>query len=387
VNARSIVRARRSATAGALMFALASACTAAEVRPDQQDALRFARADVLAARRGAPDLLARAERARADALATADDAARSEHAERARAWLAAAVAESRRIALMRAASAAEARVVAAETRRAELERARVELERETERAAAAASARDQLQRALRLAQGDARPDGARGDWLDGARAADVLRARGRLVLTAAIALGLPAERAAAVAAGLAPRGDQRTARQRLAGALAALARAESALGEARALHGGPTPDERSALLELARERGLDPQETARGVVFALPAELADARLGREARAWLLRIAAVLRAHPHGPVQLEVAPGPGPASAADGSAPARRSAAPGARIVVLLATVTARKRLALTESSAGSGAALVLPAYAVAADVRAVPPQPQACLSAPHAPAR
>jgi hypothetical protein len=385
VNARSVARAWRSATAGALMFALASACAGAELRPDQQDALSFARADVLAARRGAPDLLARAERARADALAAADDAARSEHAERARAWLAAAVAESRRIALMRAASAAEARVVAAETRRAELERARVELERETERAAAAASARDQLQRALRLAQGDARPDDARGDRLDGARAADVLRARARLVLTAAISLALPVERAAAVSAALAPRGDQRTARQRLAGALAALVQAESALGEARALHGGPSAHERSALLELARERGLEPQESARGVVFTLPAELGDARLGREARAWLLRIAAVLRAHPHGPVQLEVASGA--PSAPDGSARARQSAAPGARIAVLLATVIARERLAVTESSAGSGAALVLPAYAVTADVRAVPLQPQACLSAPHAPAR
>jgi len=385
VNTRTIARAFRVVAAPALALVLASACAGTGPRPGRQDSLRFARADALAARRGAPDLFARAERARLDALAADDEDERSEHGERARAWLAAALAESRRIAQMRAASAAEARVVAAETRRAELERARVELERQAERAAAAVSAREQLVRALLRAESDALGDGSRSRGVDEerAQAAEVLRTRARLILAAAVALQLPRGRAAPAAlmtlmsSGPVGKG---TARARLAAARTALERAESALGEARALSAGPSAQERTALLELARERGLDPQETARGVVFALPDALRAARGGRAARAWLWRIGAVLRAHPHGPVQLEVAQG------ANANAGARRSASvDGERIAALLATVARRERVSAIDPSAGSDALLVLPAYA--APVAPVPPGPQACLSAAHAPAR
>jgi hypothetical protein len=364
-----------------LLFASLSACTGAELRTGPQDGLTFARADALAAQRGAPDLFARAQRARTEALATDDADERAEHAERARSWLAAAVAESRRIELMRATSAAEARVVAAELRRAELERARTEIERAAELATAAASVRERLALALRRAEADALGDGARGRVLDEerTRAADVLRGRARIMLAAALALQLPAERAAIVTAALAPRAAKRTAVQHLADAGAALERAERALGEARALSPRPSRQERAALLELATERGLEAQVTGRGVVFALPhGQPSD----REVRIWSSRVAAVLRAHPHGPVQLEVVP------AAGESAAARRSgAARGARIAALLAAGAARERLSVRELSAGSNARLVLPAYAAAEPEPTVPPEPQACLSPVHASAR
>jgi hypothetical protein len=384
VSARWLARVRRGAAAVAWLFAASGACTGAELRPNRQDALDFARADVLSASRGAPDLFARAERARADALAAEDEEERGEHAERARAWLAAALAETRRIELMRATSAAEARVVAAETRRAELERSRMAFERAAALEVAAASAREQLARALQRAEADGLGDGAPARGLDESRlqAAEVLRVRARIVLAAAVALALPAERASTVAAALAQRPVRRTPAQGLREARAALELAERALGEARALSAGPDAQERAALLELARERGLEPSETVRGVVFALPNALGGARLERDARIWLSRIGAVLRAHPHGPVQLEVVPD------ADSSAEARRAAsARGARIATLLAAGTARERLSVRELSAGSNAALVLPAYAAAAAELAVPPEPQACLSPAHAAAR
>ncbi|HMI90843.1 MAG TPA: hypothetical protein VK509_05740 [Polyangiales bacterium] len=384
MKARGLVRACAAIRASALLLALASGCAGSGLRPGRHDPLRFARADVLAARRGAPDLFARAQRARADALATDDPEARAEHGERARAWLAAALAETRRIAHMRAASAAEARVVAAETRRAELERARVELEREAERAAVAAGGREQLAHALQRAESDALGDAARSRGLDEerAQAAELLRARARLVRAAAIALQLPSQRAAVAAPASSGRADGATAHQRLAAARAELERAESALGEARALSREPSAQERAALFELARERGLEARESSRGVVFPLPDGLRGARLDRAARVWLLRIAAVLRAHPHGPVQLQVAP------AANASAAERHSGTTaGARIAAMLAKVTRRDRAIAIEPSDGSDAALVLPAYATAAPVAAVPPGPQACLSAAHAPAR
>jgi hypothetical protein len=384
VSSRSSALVGRSSTLLGLLLASASACTGAEQRPGRQHAVNFARADVQAAQRSAPDLFARAERAHEAALASDDDDERAEHAERARSWLAAAVAEHRRIELMRATSAAEARVVAAEMRRAELERARTEIERAAELATVAARACEQLAWALQRAEADALGDAVRGRALDEqrAQAAEVLRGRARIVLAAAVARQLPAERAAAVAAELAPRAGARTAIQRLADASDALARAERALGEARALSEGPSRQERAALLELAHERGLTSHETERGVVFPLPLGQASAQLDRDARIWSRRIAAVLRAHPHGPVQLEVVPRAGASAAARRSAAAR-----GERLAAVLAASSARERVSVHELSAGSNAALVLPAYAAQGPAPTVPPGPQACLSPAHAPAR
>ena len=373
-----------------LLLAGSAGCGASAPASEPAAGLRFAPSQARAAQRGAPDLFARAERARADALAADDADARAEHARRARFWLAAALAETQRIAQARAAGAAEARVAAAELERARLERARVELEAEARRAAAAEQARERLLAALERAELDAVGESVRDARLDPEReqAAAALLARAELLWSAAVALGSSAQRTQPASAarpgssGIAPalRGGASSSgspQRRLAQALAALQQAESALGDARGQRAGPSAEERAALLELARDRRLEPEATSRGVVFALERMFEGGRIAREGQLVALRLAHVLRAHPHGPVQLEVVP------CASGASERRQGEQHGKALAARLAGATERARLRVTAQTS-RGPALVLPAYAEPAPAAA--PAPTAVPASAPAPA-
>lgn len=329
-------------------------------------ALQFARADVLEAQRGAPDLYARAEQARAQALAADDADAQADHTQRARLWLAAALAESRRIEQARATSAAEARIVAAETQRVAIERERSGLEETAQRAESARRTHEQLVRAFDLADRDSLAGSGRDRALDPARvqAAALLQARATLILAAAVALGLDAERASSAAAAGNVRSNPRNAFEQLARARNALSRAESALGEARAALPGPSADERAALVELATARGLAPRSTERGAVLALDRAFgAGAALTPDGRRTVLAIADVLRAHPHGPVQLQVLLGSSANAAAQQLGKTRGSKL----LAALQAAVTAPDRIRIVDQT-GDAPAIVLPAYAASSPV-------------------
>jgi hypothetical protein len=339
------------------VLASSSACGERAAR-SELPALQFARADVVAAQRGAPDLYARAEQARKLALAADDADEQADHAQRARLWLEAAVTEARRIEQARATGAAEARIAAAEAQRVAAERERSELEEAARREAEAQRTRDALVQAFALADSDALGGRARDRKLDAerVRAADVLAARAKLTLAAAVALGLDSKRSEALAAGSAARRTPRSAFERLAAARVALEQAESALGEARAAQPGPSDRERAALIELAALRGLVAQATDRGVVIAIDQVSATgASLATDGKRTSLALADVLRSHLRGPVQLQVGTAAGEAARA-------------AKLKAALAGV-AQDRLQVVTAAAGAPLALVLPAYAAAAAPR------------------
>jgi hypothetical protein len=292
-----------------LLLLFGAACGERAVRSDLP-ALQFARADVLEAQRGAPELYARAEQARKLALAADDGTEQADHAQRARLWLAAALTEARRIDQARATSAAEARIAAAETQRVAAERERSELEETARRAEEGQHARDALIVAFELADRDALGGKAGDHKLDAARvqAAVVLEARAKLTRAAAAALG--AQRGAESEAVSAARRAPRSSFERLADAKSSLEQAELALGEARAALPEPSAEERAALMELALVRGLAPRMNEQAVVFSLDRVFATGTaLTPEGRRFLLAIADVLRAHPHGEVHLELLPYP------------------------------------------------------------------------------
>ena len=268
------------------------------------------------ARERAPDLVALAEGALDDADASAsagDEAAAADHVTRARLLLEAALAEAARIG-----DEEERRAI--ETTTAEMlalarrdEAAREAISAELTRLASIRTAREEAQRALTEAESDEARPGRRGrvsmqDTPDLRRATAALRARAELLSAAARALG-------ADDAALAPMQDALRASEReRADPLAALAAVDRAhrealraLGRARATAEGPGPDGVTALAEAATAEGFE--------ALALPEGLAVEAHGlfsgnavavsHAARGRVERLAALIAAHPHGPVQVEV----------------------------------------------------------------------------------
>lgn len=277
--------------------------------------------DLQAAHATAPELVARAHAAADEAEraeAEGDLDASADHATRARLEAAAAVAEHERVLYERERAAIEAEATLLEERAVRDELSARAIEAETERLRAARAAREELERALELAERDeAHPvRRARVSLADDAemrRAALAIRERARLLNAAASAMGAEtivlarSEELAGMSAGTSnPREALELAEQ-------AHEAAREALASARRARPGPTREEIASLLEAARESRLSVMRLERG----LGLELSQVFRGTSAQPLpssaqrIARIASLLRMHPHGPIAIEVdVPGAG-----------------------------------------------------------------------------
>ncbi|MFW5925762.1 MAG: hypothetical protein ACOCV4_06315 [Myxococcota bacterium] len=286
----------------------------------------FERPDAVAARERTPDLMAAAERARSDAREAAkrgDADAAEDHATRSRLLVSAAVAESKRLDLEQERLEAERRARELETRARRAERERRRMAAETRRLLAARVARTQAEKAFAHAEAvELRHERRRGGEAASrhGRAAEVLRARAELLLSAARALGLEDAEAEAVEARIEQSAEQRTAHAELQAADEAVRAAMGALGDARADRADhPSQAQIEGLWQMAAERGLQVVRTERGTVL----RPSGARWSPVARK---RLASLLEAHPHGPVRVE---GRAPSTAGGAARRAQR----GARVLV------------------------------------------------------
>lgn len=261
------------------------------------------------ARERAPDVVAEVEEALSAAEAAeraGDRDAAADHVTRARLLLDAAQAEAARIADEEERRRVEARVAEASERARRDEEAREALAIELRRAAAARAAREEAEQALALSERDEARPGRRvrvslEEAQDLRRAAAALRARARLTVAAAQALGAPAEALTAVEAALQASEQARTdAVAALAAADRAHAEALRALGAARRSAEGPAPDAPRALSEAAQAAGFEVVSLPEGLALEADGLFA----GAAARARVERLATLLAAHPHGPVQVQ-----------------------------------------------------------------------------------
>lgn len=284
---------QRPCAALVCVLLLGLGCAAA---PKHGEALSasFERPDAQRARELAPDLYARAERALADARAARDTGTRADHAARARLLLLAAIAETERIELERAAGQADERSERALAERAAVERERLALEQRAARERAALLARAQAERVF------ASPSAT-------AVASDVqfVRERARVTLAAAVGLGLGESEARKVEQRIDEAEQRSHTKDAGAAAERALAAAERALGTVRA-NTAPSAEQRAALIEMAQARGFAPASLARGVAIPLGAVFAPG--GAQPTASGLRrlrqLAALAAAHPQGTILIE-----------------------------------------------------------------------------------
>lgn len=300
----------------ALWLALTlAACGPGAPRASAPLRARLAASESAPARERAPDLVARVEAAldEADAAERAGDpAAAADHATRARLFLEAALAEAARLEdeTERANVEAQIATLLAQARRDE--EAREAIDRRLARDAAASAAREEALAALALAESDeARPARRRRLSLEEAadlrRAAAALRARARLTAAAAVALG--ADEATltaaneALAASEAATGDPT---QAVSHADRAHREALRALGVARTAAEGPGPDGAATLAEAARAEGFEVVALSEGTGVEVAGLFAGASPApsRGASARLARLAALVAAHPHGPIQVQ-----------------------------------------------------------------------------------
>jgi hypothetical protein len=266
-----------------------------------------------AARDRAPELIAQVEAALEDAEAAQranDAAAAADHATRARLLLDAAVTEAARIVDEEERGAVEERVASALARARRDEAAREAIGAELARHASARAAREEALRALvQAAEDEARPRRRARVSLEEAqdlrRAAEALRARARLTVAAAEALGASADAIRPANEALAASEEART---NLIAALDAADHAHHealrALGEARSQLEAPGPDGASALAEAARAEGFEAIALPEGLAVEAEGIFAAGGIARNARARVERLAALVAAHPHGPVQVQ-----------------------------------------------------------------------------------
>ncbi len=301
----------------AILFAVvvSTACGPGAPRASAPLRAQLASAEAAAARERAPDLVARVEAALddADAAERAGDAlAAADHATRARLFLEAALAEATRLEDEGERSNLEAQIATLLARAHRDEDAREAMGREQAREAAASAAREEALAALALAESDeARP--LRRERLSLEQAADVrraaaaLRARARLAMAAARALGADDASMAATDAAI-------TESEGATGdPLAALSHAERAhreslraLGARRAAAEGPGPDGPAVLAEAARAEGFEVVSLPEGLAVEVEGLFTGSSPApaRNAASRLARLAALVAAHPHGPVQVQ-----------------------------------------------------------------------------------
>lgn len=330
---------------------------------------RFSAPEAQAARERAPDMYAAAQRAREQAeqaRARGDERAAQDHDTRARLLLSAAIAESDRLELEERRLELEARATELEEQAARDAHARVEIDAEMERRAAARVAAHEASLAFERAEED-EPRRYRAQADERTRmhreAADVLLQRARLLSSAAEAMGAGAERIRAVTDAIEETERIDDPERRLGAAQDALFGALAAIGEARAASEGPSADESAALLSQAREMGLEVQQRDRGLTVVIEGAFrgtAGTRLRGSAGGTLEKVAALLEAHPHGPVQVH---GFGVGRAARRVADARANAV----VQALVRAGASRDRLSPegvvdVEPDAAGSAEVVLNAY-------------------------
>ncbi len=299
---------RASLALAALAF-LAAGCGAAP--PTSTLRALFDTAEAHSAARRAPDLFARAADARQRTLAAeraGDREAADDEATRAQLLLAAAIAESDRIAFENRRLAAEARARRAVQAARRDEVATAETLRQTELGMAAEVAAEQGGIAFARAVGDERrryrTSREERDQMHRDAVAPTVR-RARLALAAAVALGAGAADQAQVQRGIDQAGQATDPAAALEAAEDAVRAAYAALGRVRATRGAaPNRDEVAALVHDAGEAGFDVEQQDRGVVVTVPRAFAG-RSTRPVSAAVARLAQLLAAHPHGPVRIEV----------------------------------------------------------------------------------
>ncbi len=254
------------------------------------------------AKSDAPELYQAARHARDAAEDEEDAEVSSDHQVRSRLLLGAAVLKAKRTALreMRFAAETEARTYAAQARNDE--RAREVWIRKQQRRRAAEVALEQARLAFETAEEDeARRYRARGAEVRRvhAQASRALATRARSLTAVAVVLGASATRADAIYKALDEAKDITDATERMRRVDASLQAARSLLGEARRSQAAPSEDERASLIAAAQEQNFSASRTEHGIVC----------VPRSARTshgvWAQRLASLLRAHPHGPVVIEI----------------------------------------------------------------------------------
>lgn len=286
-------------------------CAGAPPTPVETAAERFEAPEAETARSRAPDMWASADRARQEAEEAqqrGDASAAADHATRARLLLAAAIAESDRLVVEERRLAMEEQVRGIEEQAARDVSARLEIQADMGRRASARVAAQQAAMAFqRAAEDESRRYRATTD--ERARmhreAADILLRRATLLLSAAQAMEASEARVAQVT-------DLIEESERADDAALRLQRAEEAvrgalivLGEARRAREGPTTDEVSALREAATQAGFEIEQLDRGLVVRFEGAFVGraAQPGPAARRRIEQLAALVAAHPHGPVQV------------------------------------------------------------------------------------
>jgi len=305
---------RRSLLGLVTALALATACGPGTPRSTEGLRARLASDETAPARERAPELIARVEQTLDEAEAAearGDEAAASDHATRARLLLEAAMAEAAR-ARNEAERADMEREIATLLERARRdEAARAEIASALTQRAAAATAREEALRALRQAEQDeGRPARRRRVSMEEAadlrRAAAALRARARLTLAAARALGGDDEALGPASEALDAAEAERDPAEGLAASDRAHHAALRALGAARASAEGPSADAPAALAEAATEQGFTALALPEGTAVEAEGLFrgASTTLAGASRARVERLATLVQAHPHGPVQVQ-----------------------------------------------------------------------------------
>ena len=263
------------------------------------------------ARQRAPDLYAAAVRARADsdaALEADDVPAAADHATRARLLLLAAEAEADRLVLEEHRLTLVRRTRRADEAVARDTRARLALETEMTRLRSAQVAGEEAARVFTQAEVDEerrfRGQAEQRDRVQ-LQAAAAVATRSRLLLAAAMALGASDADAAGTSRAIAAVASARDGNRAMLIADRALRAAIELLGTARSRHPGPTTDEIAALHAGALSAGFAAEQLDRGVVIGLRSAFTGRgpRLSADVRDDLERLADLIKAHPHGPVQV------------------------------------------------------------------------------------
>lgn len=272
---------------------------------------RFEEPAAVQAVNGAPELYRQADEARAEAQAAesrGDLLAAGDHATRARLLLDAAIAETERLEIEEQRLAVDSESLEIEEQLAEAERE----EREAREAAVLAEtqqvAREQATSAFEQAISDER---RRYRSRSSARtqlhreAALVLQRRASLYVAAARAMGATRTELTEVRNRIESSRTESDVTASIAQADEAVRMSFVVLGTARSRRDGPTTGEINALRDAATEYGFAPQQRRAGLTLRLEGLLQGSQLSPSADEHLLRVAALIQAHPHGAVQVVV----------------------------------------------------------------------------------
>jgi outer membrane protein OmpA-like peptidoglycan-associated protein len=313
---------------GAVGWAGCGATTPIETVED-----RFDSSEASEARDRAPDMYAAAQRAHERAVEAeerGDRAAAADHATRARLLLDAAVAEADRLVIEERRLSAERSARRAEEQTNRDTEARQIIERELAHREAARVALEQATLAFDRAAADegrryARQAPERQQLHQ--EAAAVLRRRAELLLASARALGASNRSLTAARAELERSGEATSVTVALRHAERAVRMATAALGDARETT-EVGADQRRALVEEARAVGFAVEQLDQGLAVRVDSVFTgrSARPTGSSRNRLGQLAALLRAHPQGPVLIRSYATRGTVSAREGLASQRAAAA-------------------------------------------------------------